>query len=145
MEKPQGTKQFHRQIKAYENMRFLESKDARALRMLAEYLEPLSRFKRYGVRDTIVFMGSARLISRQMAEAALAEAEKVGRGVAAARTALSRRQDPADPLSLGDVKPGKALFGKVLLFRRLKLGGLIKRTDMKMRFRRPWESFASQS
>ena len=88
MEKPQGTKQFHRQIKAYENMRFLESKDARALRMLAEYLEPLSRFKRYGVRDTIVFMGSARVISRQMAEAALAEAEKVGRGVAAARTAV---------------------------------------------------------
>jgi hypothetical protein len=58
---------------------------------------------------------------------------------------IFRRQDPADPLCLGDVKPGKALFGKVLLFRRLKLGGLIKRTDMKMRFRRPWESFASQS
>jgi len=64
-----GTKQFHRQIKAYEDLRFLESKDGRALRILAEYLEPLSRFKRYGVRDTIVFMGSARLISRQMAEA----------------------------------------------------------------------------
>ncbi len=76
MDKPQGTKQFHRQIKAYENMRFLESKDARALRILAEYLEPLARFKRYGVRDTIVFMGSARLVSRQMAEAALAEAEE---------------------------------------------------------------------
>ena len=88
MEKPQGPKQFHRRSKAYEDMRFLESKDGRALRILAEYLEPLSRFKRYGVRDTIVFMGSARVISRQMAEAALAEAEKVGRGAAAARTAL---------------------------------------------------------
>jgi len=88
LDKPQGTKQFHRQIKAYENMGFLESKDARALRILAEYLEPLSRFKRYGVRDTIVFMGSARLVSRQMAEAALAEAQEVGSGVAAARTAL---------------------------------------------------------
>ena len=60
MEKPQNAKQLHRQSKAYENMRFLESKDARALRILAEYLEPLSRFKRNGVRDTIVFMGSAR-------------------------------------------------------------------------------------
>jgi len=69
-------------------MRFLESKDARALRILAEYLEPLARFKRYGVRDTIVFMGSARLISRQMAEAALAEAEEARSGVAAARIAL---------------------------------------------------------
>src|SRR6201984_2567323 len=81
------TKQFHRQIKAYENMRFLESKDARALRILAEYLEPLSRFKRHGVRDTIVFMGSARLLSRETAEKALAEGEKGGRGVAAAGAA----------------------------------------------------------
>ena len=88
MEKPRGTKQFHRGIKAYEDMRFLESKDARALRILAEYLEPLSRFQRNEVRDTIVFMGSARLLSRQMAEVAVAEAEKMGSGVAAARTAL---------------------------------------------------------
>jgi uncharacterized protein (TIGR00730 family) len=88
LEKPLDTKQFHRGIKAYEDMRFLESKDARALRILAEYLEPLSRFQRNEVRDTIVFMGSARLVSRQMAEVALAEAEKMGSGVAAARTAL---------------------------------------------------------
>jgi uncharacterized protein (TIGR00730 family) len=88
LEKPRGTKQFHRGIKAYEDMRFLESKDARALRILAEYLEPLSRFQRNEVRDTIVFMGSARLLSRQMAEVAVAEAEKMGSGVAAARTAL---------------------------------------------------------
>ena len=69
-------------------MRFLESRDARALRILAEYLEPLSRFKRYEVQDTIVFMGSARLLSREAAEAALAEAERAGSGVAAARAAL---------------------------------------------------------
>ena len=82
------TKQFHRQIKAYENMRFLESKDARALRILAEYLEPLSRFKRYGVRDTIVFMGSARLMSRETAERALAEAKAAGIGLEASSTSL---------------------------------------------------------
>ena len=69
-------------------MRFLESKDARALRMLAEYLEPLSRFKRHGVRDTIVFMGSARLISRQAAEIALTHAKETGSGLAAARNAF---------------------------------------------------------
>jgi len=56
--------------------------------MLAEYLEPLSRFKRYGVRDTIVFMGSARLMSREAAEAALAHAKEAGSGLAAARSAL---------------------------------------------------------
>ena len=88
MDKSNGSKQFHRQTKAYEDVRFLESKDGRALRILAEYLEPLSRFKRYKVQDTIVFMGSARLSSREDAEAALAEAERAGHGVTAARTAL---------------------------------------------------------
>src|SRR5579859_2769476 len=46
---------------AYENTDFLESDEARPLRILAEYLEPLSRFRREGIRDTIVFFGSARL------------------------------------------------------------------------------------
>jgi uncharacterized protein (TIGR00730 family) len=86
--KPLNAKQFHRRSKAYENMRFLESKDARALRILAEYLEPLSRFQRNEVRDTIVFMGSARFVSRHMAEVALAQAEKMESGEAVARTAL---------------------------------------------------------
>jgi len=45
----------------YENPEFLESEDARPLRILAEYLEPLRTFRRAGVRDTIVFFGSARL------------------------------------------------------------------------------------
>ena len=48
-------------------------------------------------------------------------------------------------LCLGDVKPWKAFLGKVLFSRRLKLRGLIERTDMKMRFRRSGETFASQS
>jgi uncharacterized protein (TIGR00730 family) len=88
LDKSVPEKQSHQQPKAYQNTRFLESKDARALRILAEYLEPLSRFKRYGVQDTIVFMGSARLPSRENAEAALAAAERAGSGIEAARTAL---------------------------------------------------------
>ena len=71
-----------------DNTRFLESRDARALRILAEYLEPLSRFQRLHVQDTIVFLGSARLKSREAALAALAEAEKTGSGLEAARTAV---------------------------------------------------------
>jgi uncharacterized protein (TIGR00730 family) len=78
----------HRQPKAYHNQRFLESKDARALRILSEYLEPLSRFQRYQVQDTIVFMGSARLKSREAAQAGLAEAERGNGDLASARTAL---------------------------------------------------------
>jgi len=46
---------------AYEQPSFLESEEARPLRILAEYLEPLDRFRRGGVHDTIVIFGSARL------------------------------------------------------------------------------------
>jgi uncharacterized protein (TIGR00730 family) len=80
------------QPKAYLNTKFLQSRDARALRILAEYLEPLSRFQRQRVQDTIVFMGSARLRSREDAEARLAEAERAGSGVEAARVALELSQ-----------------------------------------------------
>jgi uncharacterized protein (TIGR00730 family) len=101
LDKIHDIKQFHRQTKAYEDMRFLESKDARALRILAEYLEPLSRFKRYGVRDTIVFMGSARLLPRETAERELAEAKASGVGIEAASRAfeLSAYYEAARELS----------------------------------------------
>ena len=46
---------------AYRNEEFLQSPDARALRILSEYLEPLSHFRRQRIRDTIVFFGSARI------------------------------------------------------------------------------------
>ncbi len=88
MDKSAADKQSHRQPKAYQDRRFLESKDARPLRILAEYLEPLSRFKRHGVQDTIVFMGSARLASEETAKAALAAAEASGKDLDAARTAV---------------------------------------------------------
>jgi len=78
----------HRQPKAYEDTRFLQSRAARALRILAEYLEPLYRFQRHNVQDTIVFMGSARLRSEEAARAALAEAERAGEGIEAAQMAL---------------------------------------------------------
>jgi uncharacterized protein (TIGR00730 family) len=49
-----------KKVKAYSNQEFLNSKNARALRILAEYLEPKSRFEEHGIEDTIVFFGSAR-------------------------------------------------------------------------------------
>jgi len=54
-------------IKAYKNLEFLSSPDARIVRIMCEYLEPLSRFEKYGVKDTIVFFGSARILPRQVA------------------------------------------------------------------------------
>jgi uncharacterized protein (TIGR00730 family) len=46
---------------AYYNREFLDSEDARPLRILAEYIDPLRRFRKEGIYDTIVFFGSARL------------------------------------------------------------------------------------
>ena len=46
---------------AYKNEAFLNTPDARPLRILAEYIEPLAHFRRERIRDTIVFFGSARI------------------------------------------------------------------------------------
>src|SRR5215475_9759679 len=46
---------------AYRNEEFLNHADARPLRILSEYLEPLTHFRNHKIRDTIVFFGSARL------------------------------------------------------------------------------------
>ena len=56
---------------AYNNQAFLESSDGRPLRLLAEYLEPLKRFKAQNIQDTVVFFGSARVLSRTHAQRAL--------------------------------------------------------------------------
>lgn len=45
---------------AYENKEFLDSSDGRLLRIMSEYLEPLSRFRAEKIEDTVVFFGSAR-------------------------------------------------------------------------------------
>jgi len=82
------TERHRRPDKAYRNQGFLNSKDARVLRILAEYLEPKSRFEHHQVDDTIVFMGSARVKSREKAEAELRNAENGGGDVENARMAL---------------------------------------------------------
>ncbi len=48
-------------VLAYRTKEFLDSDDARPLRILAEYLEPLASFRRENILDTVVFFGSARL------------------------------------------------------------------------------------
>ena len=61
--------------KAYKNLDFLMGRDARTIRMLAEYLEPQARFERYSVTDTVVFFGSARAVSLEVAESRVAAAK----------------------------------------------------------------------
>src|SRR5207253_8587859 len=57
---------------AYLYPEFLESAEARPIRILSEYLEPLRRFQAQKIQDTVVFFGSARVDSRERAERAMA-------------------------------------------------------------------------
>lgn len=52
---------------AYRNERFMDSADARTLRIVAEYLEPQVRLRRAGVQNTVVFFGSARMLPHDKA------------------------------------------------------------------------------
>ncbi len=66
-------------FKAYRSESFLSSVEARPLRILSEYAEPKSRFDHYQVEDTIVFFGSARILSPERAAAEL-KAARAGEG-----------------------------------------------------------------
>ena len=90
-----------RAVKAYRNQAFLHSQAARSLRILSEYIEPLSRFEELRIRDTIVVFGSARIPSREQAEKDLAEAEESGKDLEGARRrhALSRYYEDTRELS----------------------------------------------
>jgi uncharacterized protein (TIGR00730 family) len=63
---------------AYQNEPFLNSPDGRILRILAEYSEPVARFRREQIQDTVVFFGSARFHGLSTAQKALAELERKG-------------------------------------------------------------------
>jgi uncharacterized protein (TIGR00730 family) len=60
------------QTLAYLDHGFLESADARPLRILSEYLEPLKRFREHHIHDTVAFFGSSRIKSHAEANAGLA-------------------------------------------------------------------------
>ena len=63
-------------VKAYKNLDFLNSPQARTIRMVCEYEEPRVRFRENNVRDTIVFFGSARSKPMKIAQYNLANAER---------------------------------------------------------------------
>jgi len=77
---------------AYENEAFLNSPDGRILRLLSEYAEPLSRFRREQIQDTVVFFGSARVQGRAAAESELAALESSASSIPAAQRALDLKR-----------------------------------------------------
>lgn len=86
--------------KAYKNEQFLNSPDARQVRILSEYLEPQARFEEYQVSDTIVFFGSARLKSRDDAIQKLEAARAHGGDIAGAERDLEMSRFYEDARSL---------------------------------------------
>ena len=75
---------------AYEDDDFMESTEARPIRILAEYLDPLRRFKAHNIQDTVVFFGSARVLSRTLAQRAVTRLENTTIREADYKAALQR-------------------------------------------------------
>jgi uncharacterized protein (TIGR00730 family) len=76
---------------AYQNQEFLDSDDARPLRIIAEYLEPLAVFRRESIHDTVVFFGSARLSAEGPLGQYYADARELARLVTTWSKSLSAR------------------------------------------------------
>jgi len=68
---------------AYQDHQFVESSDARVLRILSEYLEPQARLRRARIQHTVVLFGSARIQPREVALQSLQELESKGKEGAA--------------------------------------------------------------
>lgn len=84
---------------AYENPQFLNSPDGRILRIMSEYVEPLARFRREQIQDTVVFFGSARFLSladaNKAAQELTPEAEEAKRKMAQAGLDMARYYEDA--------------------------------------------------
>jgi uncharacterized protein (TIGR00730 family) len=85
---------------AYENPTFLNSADGRLIRILSEYAEPLARFRKEQIQDTVVFFGSARFRGREEAAHELELLDNTG----ATRPAPSEEQ----PASIPQIVEGTA-------------------------------------
>src|ERR1700761_5417117 len=68
---------------AYENNAFVESPEGRPMRIMAEYSEPMARFRRERIQDTVVFFGSARFRALDVASHELELLANTGSAAAA--------------------------------------------------------------
>ncbi len=82
-QKPGNPPHLHRAPLSYQNPAFINSPDGRLVRIMSEYSEPLARFRRERIQDTIVFFGSARFRNQEDASRELELLEKPGSATAA--------------------------------------------------------------
>ena len=92
---------------AYENPEFLSSPDGRMLRIIAEYYEPMTRFRRERIQDTVVFFGSARFRALDVSSHELELLENTG-----STTPAPAAEQPARP---DEVQRGEASEQKLRL------------------------------
>jgi uncharacterized protein (TIGR00730 family) len=85
---------------AYENEAFLESPDGRLIRIVSEYSEPMARFRRERIQDTVVFFGSARFRARDVASKELQLLANTG------STEVAPEEE--QPASASEVESGEA-------------------------------------
>ncbi|HUQ49696.1 MAG TPA: LOG family protein, partial [Terriglobales bacterium] len=102
-EKPVGIPEAFRSALAYENPAFIHGPEGRSSRILAEYWEPLSRFRKERIQDTVVFFGSARFNSLSSAQQRMELLEKPG----SAQPAPPEEQ----PLGQGNAADAEELLG----------------------------------
>jgi hypothetical protein len=100
--------------KAYKNEEFMAGPDARALRILSEFLEPKSRFRKEKIRDTIVVFGSARIQPSSVTKKILSRLRK-----AAGRKKLSGEMERKLQQAIVDVKVSRFYDDAVELAYRL--------------------------
>jgi hypothetical protein len=96
---PAKPAQLERAELAYENSGFLNSADGRLIRIVSEYLEPLARFRREQIQDTVVFFGSARFRGREEADHQLELLENTG-----SRRPAPSHEQPARPEEIAEGK-----------------------------------------
>jgi len=95
---------------AYENPEFLNSPEGRLLRMMAEYQEPMARFRRERIQDTVVFFGSARFRALDVSSLALHQLELLEN--TGSVTPAPADEQPARP---DEVESGEASVQKLRL------------------------------
>ena len=92
---------------AFENPAFLDSPDGRILRILAEYQEPIARFTRERIQDTVVFFGSARFRALDVAHRNLELLENTG--------STNPAPEPEQPATDAEIAEGNATQQKLRL------------------------------
>lgn len=113
--------------KFYKDPQFISSPDARTLRILSEYLGPLSYFHREKIKDTIVFFGSARAVPKKQAEAEYRELLKKRKVAGKAADRAVALQRAKIRLALAAYYDGAVELSRLLTVWALSLGKKARR------------------